>query len=77
MTTVHVAPQGDRWVVEHEGDNQPISVHDTQAEAEQRAKSHARQHGDAEVVVHGSDGSIVNSDTMDPAHESATHDEVR
>lgn len=77
MPRIHVVPDGDEWAIKHEGDDKPVSQHTTQEEAETVAKAHAREHGDPEVVIHGNDGRIRDSDTMDPAHESGVHDEVR
>lgn len=77
MPTVHVVPHEDGWAVKHAGEEQPISTHDRQEDAERAAKSHAREHGDAEVVIHGRNGRIRDSDTMDPAHEGPGRDTVR
>ncbi|HST39742.1 MAG TPA: DUF2188 domain-containing protein [Conexibacter sp.] len=77
MPTIHVVPHDDGWAVKHEGEDEPISTHGTQGEAEAAAKTHARGHGDPEVVIHGRDGRIRDSDTMDRAHEGAGRDTVR
>jgi hypothetical protein len=77
MPNIHVVPDGNRWAVKHEGEQQPLSTHDTEVEAERAAKEHARAHGDAEVIIHGKDGKIRDSDTMDRAHEGPGRDTVR
>jgi hypothetical protein len=74
---IHVTPAGDGWGFKHEGDDSFIATAETQAEAERAAKSHAKEHGDYEVVLHGQDGRIRDSDTMDRDHESAAPDTVR
>jgi hypothetical protein len=74
---VHVVPAGDAWHVKHEGSDEVIAEASTQAEAERLAKEHARQHGYAEVITHGTGGRITGSDTMDRAHEGKGHDANR
>ena len=53
-TIVHVVPHDEGWAVMYEG-GLVVSVHPTQAEAEDAAKQNARSHGGIEVVVHGRD----------------------
>jgi hypothetical protein len=78
MPNVHVVENAEAgWDVKHAGSDDVIGHADTQAEAERWAKQHAREHGDAEVVTHGAHGSIVGSDTMDPAHEGSGRDTRR
>lgn len=77
MPTIHVVPHDGRWAAKHEGESEPILTRDTEAEAEQAAKAHAREHGDVEVVIHGRDGRVRDSDTMDRAHEGPGRDAVR
>ncbi|UGS35238.1 DUF2188 domain-containing protein [Capillimicrobium parvum] len=73
MTRLHVVPDGDRWAVKLEGSDSPQSTHGTQAEAEKAAKSTS---GVTEVIIHGRDGKIRDSDTMDRAHEGPGRDKV-
>jgi hypothetical protein len=73
MTRLHVVPDGDQWAVKPEGSDSPQSAHSTQAEAEKAAKSTS---GVTEVVIHGPDGKIRDSDTMDRAHEGPGRDKV-
>lgn len=74
---IHVVPAGDGWGYKHEGEDALAGTFPTQDEAERAAKAHARDHGDWEVVIHGRDGRIRDSDTIDPAHEGAGRDTVR
>ena len=73
---VHVVPHDGGWAYKHEGDEQPVETFSTQSDAETAAKAHAREHGDTEVVLHGQDGRIRDSDTMDRAHEGPGRDSV-
>lgn len=58
----HVVPHGGRWAVRGEGNERVTSVHDTQAEAIEAARRIAT-HQRGEVVIHGSDGRIRDSDS--------------
>jgi hypothetical protein len=72
---LHVTPNGDQgWAVKEEGRDEPRFTRDTQEAAERDAKA---TDGVTEVVIHGRDGRVRNSDTMDPAHESPARDTVR
>ena len=78
MARIHVVPAGaGRWAVKHEGEEEAVSEHSTEQEAERAAKEHAHGHGDREVVIHGRDGRIRDSDTLERAHEGKGRDRVR
>lgn len=70
MSDYHVA--GNRrngWDVKQER-AQKSSIHtNTQFEAERIAKRFAANSGGGEVVIHGQDGRIRDSDTIPPAHD--------
>ncbi|MGH8591749.1 MAG: DUF2188 domain-containing protein [Gammaproteobacteria bacterium] len=59
---IHVVPREDGWAKIKEGGQRPSSVHNTKAEALQRAREQAkREH--VEVVIHKKDGTIQDSDS--------------
>jgi hypothetical protein len=55
MPDLHIIPAGERWDVKQENGD-VISTHDTQAEAEQAGKAHARANGGGEVFTHRDEG---------------------
>jgi Uncharacterized protein conserved in bacteria (DUF2188) len=55
MPDLHIIPAGERWNVKQENGD-VISTHDTQAEAEQAGKAHARANGGGEVFTHRDEG---------------------
>ena len=59
---VHVVPHQEGWAVKREGNNRATSVHDTQKEA-QKAAIPIAKHEKTEVVTHGRDGKIRDSDS--------------
>jgi hypothetical protein len=63
----HVVPSPDGgWDVKAPGDERASSHHDTQAEAIDRAREVVHNAGGGEVVTHGPDGRIRDSDTIAP-----------
>ena len=62
----HITPRSDgRWQEKPEGASRAGSVHDTQAAAEAAAKAKLRNTpGGGEAVIHGRDGRIRDSDTI-------------
>ena len=58
----HVVPNGDAWGVRGAGNERLTSRHDTKAEAEAAARTIA-QNQRSEVVIHGRDGRIQDSDS--------------
>ena len=66
----HVVPDPDSgWNVKAPGASRSSSHHDTQAEAEARAKEIVGNRGGGEVVIHGRDGRIRDSDTVAPGND--------
>ena len=65
----HVTKNPDGgWNVVAPGER-PSSRHDTQAEAIGRARDVVRISGGGEVVIHGRDGKIRDSDTVAPGRD--------
>ena len=54
---VHVAPQGDRWAVKEEGNQQATSTHRTQSAAIDAGRRQPRRNR-SELLVHGRNGRI-------------------
>ena len=66
----HIVPNPDGgWDVKKPGADRASSHHDTQAQAEQRAKEILGNQGGGEAVIHRPDGSIRDSDTVAPAKD--------
>lgn len=63
----HVVRRGNDWAVVAPKADRASSVHDTQAEAERRAKEIVGNLGGGEVRVHDLHGRIRDSDTVPPA----------
>ena len=64
----HVVPHPrGGWDVKRPGAERASSHHDTQSQAEQRAKEIVRNLGGGEVRVHRPNGKIRDSDTVAPA----------
>lgn len=59
---IHVVPSDDKWAVRRENDNDPVSTHATQAEAEQAGRTLAQRES-SELLVHGQDGQIRDRST--------------
>ncbi|MEO3939411.1 DUF2188 domain-containing protein (plasmid) [Dermatophilaceae bacterium Soc4.6] len=66
----HVVPndQGG-WDVEAPGASRASAHTDTQADAIDRAREIVHNAGGGEVVIHGRDGRIRDSDTIAPGHD--------
>lgn len=62
MPNQHVVPHEGRWAVKPEG-GEVSSVHDTQEEATNIAREHARNQK-SELLVHGEDGQIRHRDSF-------------
>lgn len=58
----HVVPQGERWAVRGAGNEKSTSMHDTQADAIDRARDIARNQ-QSELLIHGRDGQIRARDS--------------
>src|SRR6185312_14051915 len=59
----HVVPRGKEWAVRGEGNGRLTSVHSTQAEAIEKARSIARRQR-SEVVIHRTDGRVRDRDSF-------------
>lgn len=62
------SPKGG-WNVKKPGAGRASSRHGTQAEAEAQAKRIVGRAGGGEVIIHGTDGRIRDSDTVPPAKD--------
>ncbi len=58
----HVVPADDQWGVRGEGNERLTSLHDTQAEAIERARQIA-ENQQSELLIHGRDGRIRARDS--------------
>ena len=66
----HVVPNPrGGWDVKAPGAGRASSHHDTQAQAEVRAKEIVANAGGLEVRIHGRDGRIRDSDTVPPGRD--------
>lgn len=76
MSNYHVTKRKDEvdWTVVKENAERASAKAPTQAEAEQIAKQFAANSGGGEVRIHRPDGTIRDSDTVAPGHESSAHD---
>jgi uncharacterized protein YdaT len=70
---VHVVPRDGGWAVRREKAERDSSHHPTQEKAIERAREIARRDG-LEVVIHGRDGKIRDSDSYgrDPSRPKDT-----
>jgi uncharacterized protein YdaT len=68
--TRHVVQTGDGdWAVKREGAKRASGVFDTQKQAQDRAREIVRKSGGGEVIIHGTDGKIRDSDTIPPGND--------
>ena len=58
----HVVPHGDDWAVKGAGNERATSLHQTQAEAIERAREIARNQ-ESELVIHRPNGQIRDKDS--------------
>jgi hypothetical protein len=65
----HVVKDGDEWKVVKPGADRASSRHDTQADAERRAKEIVGNAGGGEVVIHDRKGRIRDKDTVAPGND--------
>ena len=66
----HVTQTDDgRWAVRREGSDRASGIFDTQRQAQDRAREIERHTGGGEVITHGTDGRIRDSDTVPPGHD--------
>jgi uncharacterized protein YdaT len=59
----------DGWAVKAPGAERASSIHETQAEAERRAKEIVHNLGGGEVRIQGRDGRWRDSDTVAPGND--------
>jgi len=59
---IHVVKHADGWATKKEGSTRAGSVHGTQKEAQEKARGQAIREK-VEVVIHGRDGKIRNSNS--------------
>ena len=59
---IHVVPREDGWAVRREGAKRDSSHHDRKSDAAEAARDTARRER-VEVVTHGKDGKIQDSDS--------------
>jgi hypothetical protein len=65
----HVVRRDDGWGVRREGAGRDSGHYPTQREAEDAARRMTRNSGGGEVITHGRDGAIRDSDTVPPASD--------
>ena len=66
----HVVPSPNGgWHVRAPGASRASTHHDTQSEAIDRAREIVHNAGGGEVVIHGRDGRIRDSDTVAPGND--------
>lgn len=66
----HVVETDDgRWAVRDEGSERASGIFGTQKEAQDRAREILRNSGGGEIVTHGRDGKIRDSDTVPPGND--------
>lgn len=58
----HVVPHENGWAVRGEGNDRLTSIHDTQADAIERAREIARNNH-SEILIHGRNGQIRDRDS--------------
>jgi hypothetical protein len=74
----HVVPNPKGgWDVKKPGAERASSHHETQAEAEARAKEILAGAGGGEAVIHGQDGRIRDSDTVPPGKDPYPPEDTR
>lgn len=59
----HVVPHADGWAVKGAGNSRATSVHETQSQAIQEARSIAKNNH-SELLVHGRNGQIRERDSF-------------
>lgn len=58
----HSVPKGKDWAVKKEGQAKPVSIHRTQAAAEEKTKQMAKN-AEVEAIYHKRDGTIKDKDS--------------
>lgn len=62
--TYHVQAQEDRWVVCEQGAADAVSIHDSQEEAVEGARTLARDRRPVRLVIHRADGAVQSQQTL-------------
>ena len=62
---LHVVPGDDGWTVTIEGEDEPVSTHDTKKEAVAAGRETAKQHAPSQLVVHKQDRSVQETFSYD------------
>ncbi len=62
---LHVVPGDDGWTVTIEGEDDPVSTHDTKKEAVSAGRETAKEHAPSELIVHKQDRSVQESFSYD------------
>ncbi|MDD5313038.1 MAG: DUF2188 domain-containing protein [Dehalococcoidia bacterium] len=66
----HIVPNpGGGWDVRKPGASRASSHHDTQMEAEKRAKEILLRNGGGEAIIHNQKGQFRDSDTIAPGND--------
>lgn len=65
----HVVPHKDGWAVKKPGAERSSAIAPTQREAQAIARGLVERAGGGEMVTHGVDGRIRNSDTVAPGND--------
>ena len=65
----HVVPNDEGWVVTVEGEDTPVSTHDTKKEAVRTARETAKSKKPSQLVVHKKDRSVQESFSYDADDE--------
>ena len=66
----HVTPTDDgKWKVEKPGADRASAIVDTQVQGIDRARDILGNDGGGEIVIHGRDGKIRDSDTVAPGND--------
>lgn len=69
----HVTKHKDgRWKYMKEGAKRATGIVNTQGEAEKLAKEVVKNQGGGEVRIHGEDGKIRDSDTVQPGNDPSS-----
>jgi hypothetical protein len=62
---LHVVPHGEQWALVREGDDTPVSLHDTRSEAEEHGRQLASD-GEVGLTLHPGDGDAEPDDPRGP-----------
>ena len=62
---LHVVPGDEGWTVTIEGEDDPVSVHDTKKEAVSAGRETAKSHAPSELIVHKQDRSVQETFSYD------------